>query len=105
MNTIDNIMDCFPYPTVTPIIGQPGYENISEMHLQLNVNSASVQAHIGNGTLWKFIPRSQASHIQHSKRQTALPPPNPRQDPINPTVSTSPQIADIRDAHARKIRM
>ena len=48
---IEKIMDSFPYLTITPIIGQPDYGSIIEIHLQLNTNTASVQSHLGNGAL------------------------------------------------------
>ena len=50
-SSIDKIMDSFPNPTISPIVGQPGYDTIAEMHLMLNANAASVQSHSGDGAL------------------------------------------------------
>ena len=48
---IDKIVDCFPFPTITPIVGNPTYNTIAEINLKLNSNSASVQSNLGCGTL------------------------------------------------------
>ena len=49
---IDSIVEGFPFPIVQPsIIGEPNYESIAALHLQLNANTASVQSHLGNGVL------------------------------------------------------
>ena len=49
MTSIDKLLDSFPYPTVTLIIGKPTWESIRAMHLELNANAASFQFHISNG--------------------------------------------------------
>ena len=41
MTFIDKLLDSFPYPTVTLIIGKPTWESIRAMHLELNANAAS----------------------------------------------------------------
>ena len=51
MTTIDKIKHAFPHPTIDPIVGQPGYENIKQMHLSINANAASIVSHLGNGRL------------------------------------------------------
>ena len=50
-STIDNILDGFPFPTIAPIVGLPNFETISELHMKLNSNGASVQSNLGNGAL------------------------------------------------------
>ena len=40
-STIDKIVEGFPFPTINPIIGEPNYEKIAEVHLKLNSNAAS----------------------------------------------------------------
>ena len=50
-STIDKIVEGFPFPTIDPIIGEPNYEKIAEVHLKLNSNAASVQSNLGCGTL------------------------------------------------------
>ena len=41
-STIDKIVEGFPFPTIDPIIREPNYEKIAEVHLKLNSNAASV---------------------------------------------------------------
>ena len=46
-NKIDKIVDIFPFPTISTIIGAPNYETIAKKHLKLNSNAASVQSNLG----------------------------------------------------------
>ena len=48
---LDKIMEALIHQTYQPIVGQPYYEYISEFHLKLNINAASVHSHTGNGLL------------------------------------------------------
>ena len=105
MTNMNNIMDCLPYPTVTPIIGQPRYESISEMHLQLNANASSVQYNLGNGTLGNLLLMFTPAVFNTISAMLFVPPPNPGQDPIIPTGSTGPKIVDTHNEHARKTRV
>ena len=50
-SSTDKIVESLPYPTITSIIGQPGYDTIAEVHLKLNANAASVQSRLGDRTL------------------------------------------------------
>ena len=102
MATIENIVDRYPYPTVTPIISQPGYEIISEMYLQLNANKASIQYHIENGTLSNLLLKATPAVLNTLSATPLVLPPKPGQDPIILTGSTGPQIVDICNAHGRK---
>ena len=47
---IDKIVDSFPFPTFSTIIGAPNYKAIAEVHLKLNSKAASVQSNLGCGT-------------------------------------------------------
>ena len=105
MTTIDNIMDRFLYPTVPPIIGQPEFESISEIHLQLNAKAVSVQSHIGNSTLGYLFLTVTPSVLNTLSAMLLVLSPNPLQDPIIPTGSTGLQIVNICDAHARETRV
>ena len=50
-SSIEKIVDGFPFPTIDPIIGTLDYESITDIHLKLNSNAASVQSNLGCGTL------------------------------------------------------
>ena len=51
MSTADKIIEEFPHPTVTPIVGQPAFDTIKALKLLLSTNTASVINHLGNGAL------------------------------------------------------
>ena len=96
MSSSDKIVETFPYPTIPPIIGQPNYESISEVHLQLNADSASVQSHLGNGALGLLFLTVLPAVYNTLSLIPFIPPVNPGPDPVIPAGSTGPQIADIR---------
>ena len=96
MSSSDKIVETFPYPTIPPIIGQPNYESISEVHLQLNADSASVQSHLGNGALGLLFLTVLPAVYNTLSLIPFVPPVNPGPDPVIPAGSTGPQIADIR---------
>ena len=95
-SSTDKIVESFPYPTISPIIGQPGYDTIAEVHLQLNANAASVQSHLGDGALGLLYLTVTPAVYNTLSLVEFIPPPNPGADPTIPQGSTGPQIADIR---------
>ena len=50
-SSIDTIVEGFPFPKISPIIGVLNYVSISEMHMKLNSNAVSVQLNLGCGIL------------------------------------------------------
>jgi hypothetical protein len=46
-----DILEGFPHPTITPVIGIPTYESIAEINLKLNANAASVHSNLGDGAV------------------------------------------------------
>ena len=50
-STINRIMDGFPFLTIPPIAGPHNFVTISELHMKLNSNAASVQSNLGDGAL------------------------------------------------------
>ena len=75
------------------------------MHIQLNMNASSVQYHLGNGKISNLFFMVTPDVFNTLSATPLVPPPNTRQDHINPTGRTGPQIADIRDSHAWKTRV
>ena len=51
MSDIDEIVDWFPNPIINPIVGIPTYKSISEIHIKLNSNAASIYSELDNGAL------------------------------------------------------
>lgn len=95
---IDSIVAGFPFPNVHPIIGEPNYESIAGLHLQLNANAASVASHLGNGLLGLIYLTVSPAVYATLSAVPFIPPPNPGPSPIIPEGSTGPQIANIRVA-------
>ena len=95
-SSTDKIVESFPYPTISPIVGQPGYDTIAEVHLQLNANAASVQSHLGDGALGLLYLTVTPAVYNTLSLVPFIPPPNPGPDPIIPANATGPQINDIR---------
>ena len=50
-SALEKIVNAFPHPTVSPIVGQPSYKTIAELQLKLNTNAASIYSHCRNGRL------------------------------------------------------
>jgi hypothetical protein len=48
---INKLVNNFPYPSIPPIIGQPLFQTLVQLHLQLNSNAASIHSNLGNGQL------------------------------------------------------
>ena len=94
--TPDKIVESFPHPTIMPIVGQPTYETLAEIHLKLNTNAASVHSNLGNGLLGLlFLPVSPAVYNTQSATPF-IPPENPGPTADIPAHATGPQIAEIR---------
>ena len=104
-SSIDKIMDSFPNPTISPIVGQPGYDTIAEMHLMLNANAASVQSHLGDGALGLLFLTITPAVYNTISAIPFIPPANPGIAPTIPPGSTGPQIADIRLQHATAMKL
>ena len=77
MNTVEKIKDAFPYSTIEPIVGQPGYETIKSTHLKLNANAASVISHLGNGRLGLLYLTVQQAVFNTLSAVVFPPPTNP----------------------------
>lgn len=95
-STIESLVDGFPYPIVTPIVGEPNYESIAALHLQLNANAASIQSHLGNGQLGLLSLTVSPAVYATLSAVPFVPPANPGASPDIPDGSTGPQIANFR---------
>ena len=98
-STLDCIIESFPHPTIMPIVGQPTYETLAEVHLKLNTNAASVQSHLGNGLLGLLYLTVSPAVYNTQSANVFIPPANPGPIPTILNISTGPQIADIRRQH------
>ena len=98
-SSLEKIVESFPHPTVTPIVGQPSYEMIAEIQLKLNTNAASIYSHCGNGRLGLFLLTVKPTVYNTQSTEMFDPPTKHGQNPTIPTSSTGLQIADIRRWH------
>ena len=96
---INKIVDGFPFPTISPIIGSPNYETISEVHLKLNSNSASVQSNLGCGTLG-LLQLTVSPAVYATLSTTAFTASvNPGSKTTIPSILLGPHITNHRYAH------
>jgi hypothetical protein len=93
---VDSIVEGFPFPTVTPIVGEPNYETIADLHQQLNANAASVPSHLGNGVLGLLYLTVSPAVYANLSAVAFIPPVNPGPTPIIPARSTVPTTETIR---------
>ena len=100
MTSIDKIVDSFPHPTITPIIGKPTYEIIRPMHLFLNANAASVQWHLGNGRLDLLFLTVLPAVFNSLSHVPFVSPPHPGPDRTITYNATAAQILALRHSHA-----
>ena len=104
-SSIKKIVDGFPFPMIDPIIGTPDYKRITDIHLKLNSNAASVQSNLGCGTLGLlFLTVSPVVYATLSTTMFVLPV-NPGPEPIIPTGSTGAVIADLRYHHTEATKI
>ena len=78
---LEKIVESFPHPTVTPIVGQPSYETIKELQLKLNTNTASIYSHRGNVQLGLLFLAVKPKVYNTQSTVTFNPPKNPGQNP------------------------
>jgi hypothetical protein len=95
-NDDTKITDNFPHKSIAPIVGQPTYETLKELHLKLNENAVKVHSNLGNGTLGYLGVTVEPAIYNTLSAALFIPPPNPGTAPIFPDDSTGPQIANIR---------
>lgn len=90
------ITDNFPHKHITPIVGQPTYDTIKELHLKLNENAVKVHSNLGNGSLG-YLGVTVSPAIYNTLSATPfINPPNPGHAFIFPKGVQGPQIANLR---------
>jgi hypothetical protein len=89
------ITDNFPHKTIPPIVGQPAYQAIKELHMKLNENAVKVHSNLGNGLLGYLEVTVTLAIYNTLSAQPFVIPPNPGTSPVFPAEATGPQIANI----------
>ena len=96
---IDKIVDNFPHPNISPIVGQPTYETLAQLHLQLNSNAASVHSNLGNGQLG-LLQLTVSEAVYNTLSATPfIRPTNPGASVTIPQGSTGAVITELNRAH------
>ena len=91
----EKILLAFPHKTIQPIVRQPSYENISELHLKLNTNTASVHSHRVK-ILLVLLHLTPGTSVYNTQPDVFFVPPlNPGQKPMIPSISTGYQTTEL----------
>ena len=97
--TIDKIVDSFPFQTIDPVVGTPTYQTISEVHLKLNSNAASVHSNLGDGAVGLIYLTLSPAVYNTLSATVFLAPVNPGASAVVPAGSTATQISELHYAH------
>ena len=104
-SSIEKIVDRFPFPMISPIIGTPDYESIADIHLKLNSNATSVQSNLGCGTLGLLLLTVSPAVYATLSTTAFFLPVNPGPEPSIPTGLTGAVIADLRYHHTKSTKI
>jgi hypothetical protein len=90
------ITDNFPHKNIPPILDQPTYETIQELHLKLNENAVKVHSNLGNGLLGHLCVTVSPPIFNTLSATPFTLPINPGISPAFPDAATGPVMANIR---------
>ena len=94
-----DLIEGFPHPTLTPVIGIPTYESLAEVNLKLNANAASVHSNLGDGA-HGLLPLTIDPAVYATISNTPfIAPANPGPQPDIPAGATTTQIAELTCHH------
>ena len=87
--------DNFPHKHIPPIVGQPTYEAIKELHLKLNENAVKVHSNLSNGLLGYLGVTVTPAIYNTLLAQPLEIPLNPGVAPVFPPNAHAPVIHNI----------
>jgi hypothetical protein len=96
---IDKLVDNFPHPNLSPIMGQPTYEILAQLYLKLNSNAASIHSNLGNGQLGLLQLTLSADVYNTLSATPFISPTNPGESVTIPRNSTDSDITEPNHAH------
>jgi hypothetical protein len=85
------ITDNFPHKTIPPIVGQPTYEAIKNLHMKLNENAVKVHSNLGDGLLGYLGVTVTPAIYNTLSTQPFVIPPNPGMSPVFPPKPQAPR--------------
>ena len=93
------IIESFPHPTISQILGKPTYDQIDKVETKMKTNAASVATELGGGVHGHLgMLMSEAEYATISRIPFA-PPENPGLQPIIPPNTTAAQTDHLICAH------
>ena len=104
-STVEKIRDSFPFLCVDPIVGQPTYDTIKNLHKKLSANAASVHSHLGNGRLGLLYLTVTPEVYNTLSNVPFNPPTNPGPLPTYPDGATQHQILAANKAHELQVQL
>mgnify|MGYP002806862359 FL=1 len=96
---IDKLVDNFPHPNLPPIVGQPTYETLAQLHLKLNSNAASIHSNLGNGQLGLLQLTLSANVYNTLSAIPFISPTNPGESVTIPRNSSDSEITELNCSH------
>jgi hypothetical protein len=105
MSSSGDILEGFPHPTITPVIGIPTYESIAEMNLKLNANAVSVHSNLSDGAHGLLALTIDPAVYNTISPNPFLPPAKPGANLILPDNATVTFIAELTRQHAASLRI
>ena len=105
MSSSGDILEGFPHPTITPVIGIPTYKSIAEINLQLNANAASVHSNLGDGAHGLLALTIDPAVYNTISPDPFVPPVNPGANPVLPDGATAAFISELARQHAASLRI
>ena len=104
-SSVEKIRESFPFLTVDPIVGQPTYDSIKELHKKLNANAASIHSHLGNGKLGLLYLTVKPEVYNTLSDIEFVPPVNPGPTVNYPEGGTQFQLTAAEKAHKESTKI
>ena len=104
MSSPGDILEGFPHPTITPVIGIPTYESIADLNLKLNANAASVHSNLGDGAHGLLALTIDPAVYNTISPILFVPPANPGVNPLIPALSTNAIITKLTRQHSSSLK-
>ena len=93
---VDKLVESFPHPVVTPIVGMPAYKTLVDKIYQISSKVALMQTKIGGGKLGFFALTVSTTVYATLSATTSAKPANPGTVPSITTNSTRIEQTAIR---------
>ena len=103
--SVESIIESFPYPTISAIIGEPTYESITAVARHLKANAASVHTELGGGALGHLALLMTPAVYATISLVPYNAPGNPGPTPNLDAGGTAPVLSAIIRTHTENLRL